>query len=89
MPPIPEYRRPGAELSRSEFDAAIKKLKLSKATGPDGIPGEVFKACPQITNELYEIINYIWRHESVPANLVSGRFVMLWKRKGSSNERSL
>ena len=62
MPPIPEYRRPGAELTRPEFDAAIKKLKLSKATGPDGVPGEVFRACPQIADELFEILNYIWRH---------------------------
>ena len=50
--PISTYRRPNDNLHRSEFDTVIKRLKRSKATGPDDVPDEVYKYCPDIKNEL-------------------------------------
>lgn len=76
------------KISRSEFDVAIKRLKLNKATGPDGIPAEAYKFCPKVQDELFKIISYMWDNEVVPANLVSANFRMLFKHKGSKEDPS-
>ena len=33
----------GASIVRSEFDAAIRDIRINKATGTDDIPAELFK----------------------------------------------
>ena len=90
MSPIPEYRGPNAELTRKEFEVALNSLDSGKATGPDNVPVEVFRNCPKIKSSLFNLLSYIWRHESPPDNLVSGKFVMLWKgsKKGPSDDPS-
>ena len=86
--PISPYRRPEAEISRAEFDAAVKHLKNAKATGPDEVPAEVYKYCSEIKEELFNLLSYVWSHECIPESLARGRFVMLWKHKGSTNDPS-
>ena len=43
-------------ISVKEFENAVKKLNQGKATGPDGVPDEVFKACPAIKDELFKLL---------------------------------
>ena len=86
--PLSAFRRFGANLNRSEFEKAVKQLKNAKATGPDKVPAEVYKYCPEVKEELFKFLEFIWNHECIPENLVCGRFVMLWKRKGSTNDPS-
>lgn len=40
-------------LTIDEFLAAVKRMKKSKAAGPDGIPAEVWKLSEVARNELY------------------------------------
>ena len=88
LKPLPTERTPADKLCREEFEIAIKKLKVGKARGPDDIPAEVFKQCPAIKEELFHFINFIWDAEYLPKDLALGKFMMLWKRKGSTNDPS-
>ena len=90
MSPIPSERGPDANLTRKEFEEALNSLKNGKATGPDAVPVEVFKSCPKIKSSLFNLLDYIWKHECLPENLVTGKFVMLWKgsNKGPSDDPS-
>ena len=76
------------KLNWEEFEAAVKHLKLGKATGPDGIPSEVYKFCPAIKNELFHLISFMWDEEVIPENLVTANFGMLYKNKGSRDDPS-
>ena len=75
-------------ITRKEFNSAIRKLNLGKATGPDGIPAVVYKACPQIKEELFKLLQYMWSEEVVPTSFVTANFKMLFKGKGSRNDPS-
>ena len=48
METLTTSRTPEDNLNWAEFNAAVNRLKLNKATGPDGIPAEVYKFCPAI-----------------------------------------
>ena len=76
------------KITWSEFELAIKHLKVGRATGPDGIPSEVFKYCPEIKNELFHFISYLWDEEVVPQDLVTANCHMLYKNKGSREDPS-
>ena len=86
LSPLPKERHAEDALTRSEFDYALSRLKSSKATGPDEVPIEVFKKCPQLADELFRFIEYVWDQEVLPTNLAVARFVMLYKHKGSTND---
>ena len=60
-------------------------MSNNKAAGPDGIPAEAIKYCPQVKRALFEIINDMWTHEKIPDGFVKANFVMLYK-KGSTND---
>ena len=85
MPPLEKVYDP---ITRTEFEMAVKKLKLGKAPGPDGVPATVYKHCPQIRDELFRLTQYMWDNEVVPTSLVTAKFKMLFKNKGSSNNPS-
>ena len=87
LEPLPDPD-PSDHITRKEFDAAVKRLKSNKATGPDGIPAEAIKYCPAIQDELFQFLNFIWTHESVPVNLAQAEFKMLFKGKGSPDDPS-
>ena len=84
--PPPNTKSEEYTLKRSEFEAAIKRLKSAKAVGPDEIPIEVYKKCPQLKEELFKFIKFVWDSETVPENLGVAKFVMLYKHKGSSDD---
>ena len=74
------------ELKRCEFEEALKKLRNDKATGPDGIPIEVYKKCPKLKEELFQFTKFVWDNEAIPENLRVAKFVMIFKNKGSSKD---
>ena len=76
------------DLTIGDFMDAVSKAKLNKAKGPDGIPAVVYKNSTLAQHELFFFLRQVWRHECVPKNLVLCIFVMLYKRKGSSNDPS-
>ena len=78
---IPTFWSSDANLIRGEFEVTVKKLKNTKAVGPDEVPAEVFKYCPKIRDEFFNLIEYIWNEEYVPKNMACGRFVMIWKKR--------
>ena len=87
LEPLPKSD-PDDQITRKEFNAAVKRLKTNKATGPDGIPAEAIKFCPAIKEEMFHFLNFIWKHERVPANLARAEFKMLFKGKGSPDDPS-
>ena len=47
-PDLEDHPKTVDKITWLEFETAIKHLKVGKATGPDGIPSEVFKYCLEI-----------------------------------------
>ena len=87
-PPLTPLPKTSDPITRAEFDTAIKHLKIGKAPGPDGVPAIVFKRCPLIRDELFQLLNFMWEEEVVPISLVTAKFKMMYKHKGSSNNPS-
>ena len=87
-PPMEILPKIDDQISREEYDNAVNKLKIGKAAGPDGIPAEAYKFCPAVKDELFKLLNFIWRHEVIPDKLTSAKFTMLFKHKGSYNDPS-
>ena len=67
---------------------AIKRLKIGKSPGPDGVATIVYKRCPLIRDELFRLLNFMWDEEVVPVSLATANFKMMYKHKGSSNDPS-
>ena len=76
------------DLTIAGYMDAVSRMKNGKATGPDSIPAEVFKNSTLAKHELFFFLRQVWRHECVPKNLVLCMFVMIHKRKGSSDDPS-
>ena len=75
-------------MTRSEFDHSLERLNNDKSTDPDEIPVEVYKKFPQLTDELFEFVEFVWNQEVLPTNMTIARFVILYKHKGSANDPS-
>ena len=71
-----------------EFISAIRRMKKGKATGPDGIPAEVWQQSKVAQKTLFLFLRRVWREECVPDELVLCVFVLIFKRKGSRDDCS-
>ncbi|KAI5728729.1 hypothetical protein M8J77_020289 [Diaphorina citri] len=72
------------DITREEFDAALKQLKSKKACGQDGIPAELVKALDEETKDLlYLIIREIYDEGHIPNDFKESRMVMLPKKANS------
>ena len=71
-------------LTEKEYLTAVKRMKKAKATGPDGIPAEVWKYSQLAKEELFFFIQALWQSEKIPKNFALCAFVMMYK-KGSRN----
>ena len=59
-----------------EIICAIKKMKNGKAAGPDGIPGEAFKADVETTADmLLPLFVKIWEQEETPTDWKEGHII--------------
>ena len=67
-------------------DAALKMcmsaLADAKMHGLDGIVIEAYKASPTAKKFLFDLAKRCWVEEDVPADLVIGEFVTIYKNKG-------
>ena len=73
------------EPTMSEVTKAISQLK-NKATGPDGIPAEVFKAGGLLlTHELLLLLTKIWQNEEISTDLRDALIVTIFKKGDKSD----
>lgn len=86
-PPIPEeqpHQGPVAPITTSEVTNAIRKMKCGKATGPDDIPSEFWKACgPAGTEWLTRLLNQVTSQQEIPRSWSASTTVPIWKGKGN------
>ena len=75
-------------LSTEEILDGLRRMNSGKATGPDGIPIEVFKHSKVCKTLLVALIKKIWLEEIVPAEFGEAKFVMIFKNKGSHDDPS-
>ena len=66
----------------------MKKLKTSKAPGPDNIPIEQFKASYSAVNELYSHILMIFSSEEIPDDFVLADMMLLYKKKCQNDRKN-
>ena len=69
MAKIPSFRAEDSALTRQEFDDAVRRMSNDKASGPDGIPAEVIKHCPEVREALFQITVMMWNAEVIPDGL--------------------
>jgi len=69
------------EIGIEEVKNAIKKLKVKKAAGADGIPMKAWKfAGTDVINELTDLINAVWMQGVLPNDWKMGIILPLYKR---------
>ena len=85
---LPQCQDATENLTREEFEKAVKRMKKCKATGTDGVPAEVWQNSSVAKEKLFQFLEQVWNKESVPAELAVGIFVMIFKGKGSSDDCS-
>lgn len=79
----------GAPPSLEEVHDAIRKMKNNKATGPDGIPGEVLKeGGPYLLNHIHALLLKIWEEEKIPAQLRDALIVSIFKKGDKADCRN-
>jgi len=79
----------GAEpLTEKEILDGLSRMKSKKATGPDGIPIEVFHNSAVCKQTLVTLIQKIWNDEDVPTEFSEAKFIMVYKNKGEPDDPS-
>ena len=75
--------------SLDEVRSAVKKLKVHKAPGIDGLPAEVYKYGGDLLLEkLTSLFNLCWSTGDVPGDLRDAVIVSLYKNKGEKSDCS-
>ena len=73
--------------SDEDMEVCLKALSLSKAAGWDELTAEMFKSSYQeAKDQLFTLVRQCWMEEDVPAEMVKGVFVPLFKNKGSQDD---
>uniref|UniRef100_W5NK01 ribonuclease H n=1 Tax=Lepisosteus oculatus TaxID=7918 RepID=W5NK01_LEPOC len=81
--------RPIPPITTAEVEAAIKKMRNGKTTGPDDIPAEVWKILGrQGADILGSLFNRITEESAVPPIWATSTTVPIWKGKGDVMECS-
>ncbi len=72
-----------SSISREEVKKALKKMKKGKATGPDGIPVEVWKSLgDEGIDMLQDLMQKIYEEEKMPNEWRDSVIVPIYKEKG-------
>ena len=74
--------------TREEIATHLQALSKNKAPGLSGLPVEAYLAASHSTEDLIDLVQFIFKHEKVPEDMVVGEFVMLWKGKGGGDDLS-
>ncbi|VDP30617.1 unnamed protein product [Heligmosomoides polygyrus] len=84
IPSAPPVYGPVQKITVRENEAALRKMKLRKATGPDDLPANLWKSkgwCP--TDWLTEFFNQVVAEKKVPESWQQSTTIPIWKKKGS------
>ena len=83
------YENMDGEISKAEIEKYLKKLKLGKASGMDGIPYEFYKMGGRgVVEGLHKLFNRILEEERVPSKWNESRVSLLHKG-GHKSKREL
>jgi hypothetical protein len=82
----PAHLRQGDVPSDKELDFCLEALAKHKATGPDKVPAESFRASAEAKADLFTLLRRIWREEDVPKDIVLAELITIYKGKGSSDD---
>ena len=63
---LPKCEDESEKVTRAEFDSAVKKMKINKSTGLDGVPAEVWKNSRVANDKLFLFLERVWNKECVP-----------------------
>ena len=75
----------GPPILKEEVEAAIKRMKLGKATGPDNIPVEIIVALEELgLNIVTHFLNRIYDSGKIPDDLLKSVFIALPKSPGAT-----
>ncbi|VDP19385.1 unnamed protein product [Heligmosomoides polygyrus] len=77
-----------SKITVSETEAALRKMKSGKATGPDDLPADLWKSkgwCP--ADWLTEFFNQVVAEKKVPESWQQSTTIPIWKKKGSPADR--
>ena len=78
---------PEQRIEVREVEAALKKMKCGKDSGPTGVTSEMLKALGDIgIAHLTELVNCIFLSESIPADWRNSILVPIFKQKGDPME---
>ena len=75
-------------ISLEEVTACVSKMKSGKATGPDEIPVEQYKASPAAVYELHDVLQEIWTTEEIPDEFTLADMQMLYKKKSKDDRKN-
>ena len=76
------------KISLDEVKMCVSKMKSNKATGPDTIPAEQYKASPTALEELHDVLLEIWTSEEIPDDFTLADMQMLYKKKCKDNRKN-
>ena len=71
---------PDDNISDEELEDALSSLKSGKAPGSDQVPIEAYQHSQAAKTELFRIVRLIWGTEFVPEEIVTGIFIMMYKK---------
>ena len=75
--------------TRTQLEWACKRISFRKATGPDGLCGEIFHMFPaECADLLQPLAIKIYCHNMEPISGKGGNLVRAWKKKGDVREPS-
>ena len=75
-------------ISLEEVKTCVGKMKSSKATGPDEITVEQYKASPSTVSELHNVLQEIWITEEIPDEFTLADIRMLYKKKNKDDRKN-
>lgn len=78
-----EQEKQEEEIEEEEIKKAVKKMKMKKAAGIDGIPMEAWKYAGEIIwKKLVKLLGQIWKEGIILSEWKKGIIVPLYKREG-------
>ena len=76
-------------ITRGEVEAALKKMKRGKATGPDDIPVEAWRVLGYTgVDVLLKVLTHIFEQEKMPDERRDSILIPIFKNKGDIQECS-
>jgi exonuclease III len=82
----PAADREGDVPTTEELEFCLAALSKQKATGPDLVPIEAYRASGEAKGDLFALVRRIWKEEDVPEDLVLCELITIFKNKGSSDD---